>query len=86
VEGLQIYDVEIEYIIMEANRCREDNLSPVDQDGQMPTYKTLIKHCIYPEQFGLALDAWLEYRNCIAEIDAILDKFDSDGDRVCKQK
>ncbi len=53
VEGVQIYDVEIEYIIMEANRSREDNLGPVEQDGQMPTYKTLIKHCIYPEQFGL---------------------------------
>jgi hypothetical protein len=36
--------------------------------------------------FFVALDAWLEYRNCIQEIDAILDKFDSDGDRVCKQK
>jgi hypothetical protein len=71
---------EVQYIIMEANRDNYDN------HGDSVTFPALKSKTIRPEDFGIAMDAWMEYRECQGSIQAIMLKFDLDGDKVLNKQ
>ena len=75
-----VTDDEVQYIIMEGNRDCYNN------HGDSKTFAELKSKTIRPEGFGVAMDAWVEYRECQDSIEAIFLKFDRDGDKVLNRQ
>lgn len=71
---------EVEYVIMEANRDHYEN------HGETRTFAALKSKTLRPQDFGRAADAWIEYKECQEDIEAIFLKFDADADKVLNKQ